>query len=97
MNSDEWLRLSSRMPVDYCVFDHDYQKPTDFGHSFGEGYQANGITGDGKCHQNVEKGGTKSMGDLHTGKDTPALQDLRCLDLTKCFKNGRYRTICVQK
>ena len=62
MNSDEWLQLSSRMTVDYCAFDHDYQKPTDFWHSFGEEYQAKGITEDGKCHQKCGKGRYKANG-----------------------------------
>ena len=62
MLSDGWMDISSRCTVDYCVFDHPYQKPTDLWHSFGEGYQPAGVTGDGQCHHKCGKGRTKANG-----------------------------------
>ena len=62
MVGDQWMESSSRCTIDYCVFDHDYQKPTDFWHSFGARWQPAGCTGDGKCHQKCGKGRTKANG-----------------------------------
>lgn len=62
MNADSWLQHSDRATTDYCVHDHDYQKPTDLWHSFGADWQPKGITGDGKCHQKCGKGKYKANG-----------------------------------
>ena len=62
MVGDQWKECSSRCTMDYCVFGHDYQKPTDFWHSFGASWQPAGCTGDGKCHQKCGKGRTKANG-----------------------------------
>ena len=62
MVSDDWMECSSRCTMDYCVFDHDYQKPTDFWHSFATDWQPAGCTGDGKCHQKCGKGRIKANG-----------------------------------
>ena len=62
MNADSWLQSSDRATTDYCVHDHDYQKPTDLWHSFGADWQPKGITGDGKCHQKCGKGKYKANG-----------------------------------
>ena len=62
MLSDGWMDMSDRCTVDYCVFDHPYQKPTDLWHSFGGGYQPAGLTGDGQCHQKCGKGRKKANG-----------------------------------
>ena len=62
MNADSWLQHSDRATTDYCVHDHDYQKPTDLWHSFGADWQPKGNTGDGKCHQKCGKGKYKANG-----------------------------------
>ena len=46
--ADAWMGVSSRCKADHCVFDHDYQKPTDLWHRFGTEWQPRGCTGDGK-------------------------------------------------
>ena len=62
MVSDDWMECSSRCTMDYCVFDHNYQKTTDFRHSFATDWQPAGCTGDGKCHQKCGKGRIKANG-----------------------------------
>ena len=48
--------------MNYCVFDHDYKKPTDVWYSFATDWQPAGCTGDGKCHQKCGKGRIKANG-----------------------------------
>ena len=62
MIADAWMGVSSRCTADYCVFDHDYQKPTDLWHSFDAEWQPKGCTGDGKCHRKCGKGRYLSSG-----------------------------------
>ena len=62
MKGDAWLEISNRCTPDYCAFKHEFQKPTDLWHSFGQSWQPEGTTGDGKCHQKCGAGRRKASG-----------------------------------
>ena len=62
MKEDAWLEISNRCTPDYCAFAHEFQKPTDLWHSFGQSWQPKGTTGDGKCHQKCGAGRYKASG-----------------------------------
>ena len=78
MMQDSWLHASTRTTVDYCAFNHAFQKSTDLWHSFEE-WKPQGTTGDGRCHGQCGAGRIKSNGRFahwkkHAGKAGEGVQ-----------------------
>lgn len=78
MMQDSWLHASTRTTVDYCAFNHAFQKSTDLWHSFKE-WKPQGTTGDGRCHGQCGAGRIKSNGRFahwkkHAGKAGEGVQ-----------------------
>jgi hypothetical protein len=68
MKTREWLRWTKRDTVDYCSFDHEVQKPTDFWMDKTLEWTPKGTTGDGKCHARCNHGKRTEDGNYQHNK-----------------------------